>query len=128
MVVDRNELFVVQPGAGRRRLAGRLGAADDGAVWSDSGRRIAFFGRDRGRLSLYVVRPDVGGLRRVARRIADARNPLRGRNVAWSPDGRKLAVAASRDGRYRLVVVRGRGPFKLITPKTFEAYAPDWGG
>lgn len=98
------DVFVVRPGVGSRRVARRLGAADDGLVWADSGRRIAFFGRDRGRLSAYVVRPDGARLRRVARRVADAPDPLPGRGLAWSPDGWKLAIVASRSGRYRLVV------------------------
>jgi TolB protein len=98
------DLFVVRPGRGRSRVARRLGETDDRPAWSYSGRMLAFFGRDRGRLSVYVVRRNGRGLRRVARRIANAPDLLVGQGLTWSSDDRKLAIVASRGGRHRLVV------------------------
>lgn len=120
-------LYVVRPGHRPRRVARRLGATDDRPAWSPSGRLLAYFGRDRGRLSVYVVRAAGGGLRRVAKRIADAPDLSLGDGLAWSPDGRRLAIAASRDPRYRLVVadVRTRRLRRLDTGRGRPS-EPDW--
>jgi len=59
--------------------------------WSPDRRRIAFVRQDRGRrsTSLYVVRRDGGGLRRLTRGDQVVAMP------AWRGDGRLLAYAAS---------------------------------
>jgi Tol biopolymer transport system component len=116
-VDELGSLYVVRPGQRPRRLAGRFGETDDRPAWSDSGRKLAFFGRDHKRLSVYVVRANGAHLRQVARRIADAPDELPGRGLAWSPDGRKLAIVASRGRRYRLVVADLRTR-RLRSPRT----------
>jgi Tol biopolymer transport system component len=103
------DLYAVRPGHRPRRLARLLAQSDDHPLWSDSNRLIAFLRRDRGRLSVYVVRPNGRGLRRVAARIVHADDlRLRNRVLAWSPDDRRLAIVGSLRGRYRLFVARVR--------------------
>jgi hypothetical protein len=59
--------------------------------WSPDGRRIAFVRQDRGKrsTSLYVIRRDGGGLRRLTHGNQVVSMP------AWRGDGRLLAYAAS---------------------------------
>jgi Tol biopolymer transport system component len=124
-VSDAGELYVVRPGHQARRIAWRLG--DRTPAWSRDGRRIAFLGRDRGRLSVYVVRAFGGGLRRVATRIADAPDVLPGPALAWSGNDRMLSIVASQRGRYRLLVLdleSGRQR-RLATGRGVPGW-PDW--
>ena len=67
------------------------GGTDTEPDWSPDGRRVAFVRQDRGgrSSSLYVVRRDGGGLRRLTRGDQVVATP------AWRGDGRLLAYAAS---------------------------------
>ncbi len=67
------------------------GGGDSDPDWSPDRRRIAFVRQDPGKRSssLYVIRRDGGGLRRLSRAEQVVSMP------AWSGDGRRLAFAAS---------------------------------
>lgn len=67
------------------------GGADSDPDWSPDRRRIAFVRQDSGgrTSSLYVIRRDGGGLRRLTRGEQVVAMP------AWSGDGRRIAYAAS---------------------------------
>lgn len=122
------DLHTVRPGRRPRRLARLLAQTDDHPSWSDSSRLIAFLRRDRGRLSVYVVRPDGRGLRRVATRIVHAVD-LRLRNsvLAWSPDDRRLAIVGSLGGRYRLFVAHvGSGRLRRVVTGRGRPSDLDW--
>ena len=126
-VDDVSNLYVVRPGGSPRRIAHRLGEADKRFAWSHDGRRIAYLGRDRGRLSVYVVRTNGRGLRRVARRIADAPDVVPGSSLAWSPDDRKLAIVASRRRRHPLVILDLRsGHIRPLSTGRGVPSSPDW--
>jgi Tol biopolymer transport system component len=126
-VAEGGDLYVGRPSRGRRRVALRYGETDDRPAWSHSGRMIAFFGRDRGRLSVYVVSRNGGGRRLVARRIANAPDLLPGQGLAWSPDDRKLAIVASRGLRYRIVVADVRtGRLRRLRTGRGRPTSLDW--
>jgi Tol biopolymer transport system component len=122
-----SDLYVLQPRGSLRRIARRLGAADERFSWSHDGRQIAYLGRDRGRLSVYVVRANGRGLRLVARRIADAPRVVSGGALAWSPEDRKLAIVASRRGRHHLVILDLRtGRIRPLSSGRGVPTSPGW--
>jgi Tol biopolymer transport system component len=79
--------------------------------WAPDGRRIAFVARTKTHLALYVVNADGRtGLRVLARFVAPGGPPLDRLSFAWSPDGRRLALATSmasacRVGRRQLSIL-----------------------
>jgi Tol biopolymer transport system component len=123
--VDRpgtGAVHTIRPGGGGLRLLARR-ASDPS--WSPGGTRLVVV-RPRSRLtSLWVVRADGGGLRRMVTPGAD--NPER---PCWSPDGRQIAYTGFggtlvaqrlRDRRVREVVRGGSG-----AEYSFAASSPDW--
>jgi Tol biopolymer transport system component len=110
-----NVWIVAPDGRGLRRLTS-LGNVI-AATWSPDGSRIAFVvqASDADRTvntgEIYVIRSDGSALHRVAR----------GRDIAWSPDGRKLAFT---DPNYRVAVVDADGgPSRVVSR---DALGPAW--
>lgn len=102
-------------GSGLRRLT-RLGHVIT-AAWSPAGAKIALVvqasvaDRTANSGEIYVVGSDGTGLHRVAR----------GRDPAWSPDGRKLAYTSP---KYELAVVDATGgPARIVSR---DAIGPAW--
>ena len=90
-----NEIYVMNAnGTGLRRLT-RNTVKDGNAVWSPDGRRIAFT-RNRGwqTVNIYVMNADGSGQRRLTPSLR--RRPWL--QLAWSPDWKKIAFAASVSG------------------------------
>jgi Tol biopolymer transport system component len=97
------------------------GRAVAGAAIEPGGGRVAFVVQRPGQTHLYVANSDGTG----ARRIADGLD-VRGA-PAWSPDGKWLAVAASRDGDPKLfkVPLEGGSPVQLVNDySTDPVWAP----
>ena len=94
------DLYVSRPGAPLSRVV--RGRVDSTPFWSPSGRRLAFFGLEKGRFSVFVVASNGRGLRRVAARVASHRDDVPTERISWSPDGRQLVFRA----HGRLVVLR----------------------
>jgi Tol biopolymer transport system component len=115
-------VYTIRPGGGGlRRLARR---ASDPA-WSPRGTRLVVVRPRRRLTSLWVVRADGSGLRRMVSPGAD--NPQR---PCWSPDGREIAYTGFegtlvaqrlRDRRVREVARGGSG-----AEYNFAASSPDW--
>jgi Tol biopolymer transport system component len=98
---DKGAIWVISTdGTHPRSLTPGLGDSDAPA-WSPNGRLIAFFGGD----GLYVVRPDGSGLRRLATNID-------GWAFAWSPDGKRIAVAGTNEHLY-LIGINAAQPLRV---------------
>ncbi|MGB2712025.1 MAG: hypothetical protein WBC33_10960 [Conexibacter sp.] len=111
------QIWIVRPGGhGLRRLTGRGGAEP---TWSPHGTQLAFV---RG-ASLLVLDLGTQQLRRVERSL----DPT---DLAWSPDGRRLAYTLF-DGGVWTVRTDGRQPRELVAggvggTYSFQAAGVDW--
>jgi Tol biopolymer transport system component len=89
------EIYVVTP-SGAVRNVSHDPAADTTPAVSPDGRRIAFARERASSVQIYVVGTDGRGLRPVSPRLAGGGLHDGGVNaIAWSPDGRRLAVLRS---------------------------------
>ena len=84
---DRSTVDVVEVCSGERRSLTR-GPADRAPRWSPDGRTLAFLRADDGPAQVWLLPVDGG----EARRLTEL--PLGAGELAWSPDGRRLAVTA----------------------------------
>jgi Tol biopolymer transport system component len=98
------DLFRVRPdGTDVRRITGRGptrpgggdGALDYGPVWSPGGQRLVFerYVATQRRSSVFTIRPDGHGLRRLTPWAMDAGEP-----TDWSPDGRWILFLNHSEG------------------------------
>jgi dipeptidyl aminopeptidase/acylaminoacyl peptidase len=127
-------LFVLDAsgGAARRITPWELGAAYPD--WSPDGAQIAFASAGGHSASLYVVRADGTGLRKLVQ--GDTRSSVGAlQQPAWSPDGRRIAFAAQprptssyHISQLDLFTVNSDGS-QLRRMTTTDAYesAPAWG-
>lgn len=91
------EIYVVTPSGAVRNVT-HDPAADNVPVVSPDGRRIAFARERASTVQIYVVGTDGRGLHAVSPRLAGGGLHDGGVNaIAWSPDGRRLAVVRSAD-------------------------------
>jgi Tol biopolymer transport system component len=124
---DRQAVFVMNAdGSGIRRVTPWSLDAGDHPDWSPDGTRILFRAPEGGAVtSLYTIRPDGTGLRRVTR-FAPSVEVL---SASYSPDGRWIVL--SRTGRAHqpdLFVIRPDGSgLRRVTNTTAWDSAPDWG-
>ena len=107
------------------RLITRSPASDTEPDWSPDGRRIAFVRQEPGKRSssLYVVRRDGGGLRRLTSAEQVLATP------AWSGDGRRIAYAASplTGGSFDVYAISaGGGEPKLVANGPQEQLFPSF--
>jgi Tol biopolymer transport system component len=119
---DERAIFVVNAdGSGRRRIAGGFSGSP---AWSPDGSSVAFFRNDNNRFDLYVVRPDGGGEKLLARDVG-------GETPSWAPVGTQLAFTKELRGLKEAIFVVnavGTGSRQLVeTPASIEnfAWAPD---
>ncbi len=77
--------------------------ADGGAPPGPAAGKIAFISRRDGNAEIYTVQPDGGNLSRL---VSD---PAEQGNIAWSPDGSRLAFYSLRGERWQLDIVDADG-------------------
>jgi Tol biopolymer transport system component len=104
LITDRYELLTER--GSRSRTLTPPGVVDHGPSWSPDGTRIAFSSDRGGTDGLYVMRSD--GTRVV--RLGDAAPwCICSLPLAWSPDGRMIAVTGPDDGNIRFIQADGSG-------------------
>jgi Tol biopolymer transport system component len=93
------ELVIANADGGQRRVLARYAPhrhQPDNAAWSPRGKEIAFLDFDRANKpliwSLFVIRPDGHGRRRILRNVDGPYAPV------WSPDGRMIAFLRGHSG------------------------------
>ena len=84
--VDEYKLYVIPATGGTRRRLGILKAAEFAApMWSPDSGRVAYVSLESGdRYSLWTIRADGSGGRRLAQNVAED-------TPSWSPDGSRIA-------------------------------------
>lgn len=120
---EKGDVYISRPGGQFRRIVRDRAEPENTVFWSPSGRRIAFFGVEKKRLSVFVVGSSGGGLRRVAAGVAPYQDFGPRERLTWSPDGSRLALVAGG----RLVVVRaGGGQMRRLATGRGRPSDPAW--
>jgi Tol biopolymer transport system component len=142
--LGRDGFYVMNAdGSGQKRLTSLLlgrcdGLArwDGGPAWSPDGRAIAFTRRfcDLRYTAIYVMNADGSEQRRLTRNRAPRPIPNAGPDpvpspdqLAWSPDGTKIAFISERDGNWELFVMNADGSEqRRLTRNTVRDSNPVW--
>lgn len=125
-----DEIWLVDLRSGRRLNISRNPAADRDPVLSPDGRTLAFVSDRGAREALWTMRPDGGGLRRIAGPFAERPNEhVQVRQPSWSPDGRRLVFLTQRPtrGEARIVGRDGGASTRVATGVFVESvfWSPD---
>ena len=95
-----SEICVVDVASGAvRTISGEPAMADRGPAWSPDGGWIAYASERSGWYEVHLIRPDGADARQLTADGADFHQ------LAWSPDGTRLAASRCRRGRFDLVTV-----------------------
>ena len=95
-----SEICVVDIESGAvRTISGEPALADRGPAWSPDGAWIAFASERSGWYEVHLIRPDGSDARQLTADGADFHQ------LAWSPDGTRLAASRCRRGRFDLVAI-----------------------
>jgi dipeptidyl aminopeptidase/acylaminoacyl peptidase len=124
---DHYELYVMNADGSEKQAL--LVPGDGPFSWSPDGRKIAFARRHNGSSQVYVMNADGSGVRRLTSRprprAGGSWNVFAG---GWSPDGRKLALAAWGPRNVEIYVMNadGSGQRRLTRAAMFDHVAPAW--
>jgi TolB protein len=137
------EVYVMKADGSEQRNLTREWGLNVFPIWSPDWRKIAFVSDPcaavrracAGTTAIYVMNADGSGKRRLARGVR-VRNVGNGQRVtprgdlAWSPDGRRIAFDSDRDGNFEVYVVNagGSGQRNLTRKPGFDSdpvWSPD---
>ncbi len=102
----RREIWISEIATGTRTQVTRLGAAASFPSWSPDGSRIAFFVYQAGAMDLWTVERDGSAAIPLTRGHATEANQqctFACHSVAWSPDGKRLALSDGDNARVLLM-------------------------
>jgi dipeptidyl aminopeptidase/acylaminoacyl peptidase len=98
--LNRLDLHLVNMETGQaRELIGTPKLRNWHGRWSPDGKLLAFLSQQSGWDEVWIVGPDGQGLRQLTHLGADAND------LAWSPDGTKLAATVNRGGALHLALI-----------------------
>jgi TolB protein len=119
-----HEIYMMNPEGSDIRQLTEHDSSDSGPVWSPEGQRIAFVSGRDGNDEIYVMNADGSNSKRLTHAPKSDWYPIwspdgshrdlltdqsDSGNVAWSPDGRKIAFGSERDGHGEIYVMRTDG-------------------
>ncbi len=98
--LNRLDIHVVETATGQiRELTQTPKLRNWHGRWSPDGQRLAFLSQQSGWNEVWLVRPDGVGLRQLTHLGVDVND------LAWSPDGTKLAATLNRGGALHLALI-----------------------
>jgi dipeptidyl aminopeptidase/acylaminoacyl peptidase/photosystem II stability/assembly factor-like uncharacterized protein len=119
--VSNSDIFLYSP-SGNINLSNNP-AEDVSAVWSPTGKKIAFASNRDGRWEIYVMNADGSGQTRLTNNGANNTEP------SWSPDGSRLTFVKTPFGTSSAEIFAmnadGSGQINLTNNSWFE-YSPAW--
>jgi TolB protein len=119
------EIYVMNPDSTGQTNVTNDPASDQGAAWSPSGTKIAFYRNSAHPLccniDIYVMNADGSGQTNLTN------NPAPDGSPAWSPDGTKIAFDSWRDGNRDIYVMNADGSGQTrLTNDPAQDSRPDW--
>lgn len=120
--LNRWEIRVVELETGQMRpLTGSPKQKDWSPHWSPDGRQIAFLSQRSGYTEVWLIRPDGEGMRQLTHLNRDVDE------IAWAPDGARLAATVSRDAAVDLLLVdAATGESAALVSGLGYAGSPQW--
>ncbi|HYJ21836.1 MAG TPA: hypothetical protein VEW07_07430 [Solirubrobacterales bacterium] len=105
---------------------------DEEPVWSPSGDRVAFVSQEKGFQNIFVMSPDAPGQTvNVATQLTHYAESSSLYDLAWSPDGTKLAYEREQGAFRQIFVVAADGstltPLSIAAPGEHPTWSPDGG-
>lgn len=119
------EIYTMNPDGSDQTNLTNQGAADQGAMWSSDGKKIAFASSKDGDLEIYVMNMDGTSKANVTKNGSIDDFP------AWSPDGNRVAFHTNRDsGDFEVYVMNADGTGQTnwtnsAGTDSFPAWSPD---
>ena len=114
------QIYVKDLASGNEERLTFEGKYNTSPAWSKM-NRIAFSQMDNGRVDIWTMDPDGGGLRMLTANQGNNEDPC------WSPDGRYIIFSSNRTGNYHLYIMNGNGlNQRRIGNMKGEQTAPSW--
>jgi Tol biopolymer transport system component len=120
------------PGAIVNLTANGSDTFDEEPVWSPSGDRVAFVSQEKGFQNIFVMNPDAPGqMVNVATQLTHYVESSSIYELAWSPDGKRLAYEREQGAFRQIFVVAADGstltPLSIAAPGEHPTWSPDGG-